>query len=142
MEFKVGDRITVKQYADIPKMHKSRAVGKLCGRSGKIINVLMDANGEALYIIHLDGYAAESKKLWSGDCLINEVTAQYSWTFEVLDNVVVGVMFETVGNRKTEITRGHGHLIHEGSVGIAQAASYALKKAFENLKSTNKEARI
>lgn len=67
--------------------------------------------------------------------------AQYSWTFEVLDNVVVGAMFETVGNRKTEITRGHGHIIHEGSVGIAQAASYALKKAFENLKNTNKEAR-
>ena len=142
MEFKVGDRITVKQYADIPKMHKTRAVGRLCGRSGKIVNILTDANGEALYIIHLDGYAAESKKLWSCDSLINEVPAQYSWTFEVLDNVVVGVMFETVGNRKTEITRGHGHLIHEGSVGVAQAASYALKKAFENLKDTNKEARI
>lgn len=142
MEFKVGDRITVKQYADIPKPHKTRAVGRLCGRSGKITNVLTDANGEALYIIHLDGYAVESKKFWSGDCLINEVPAQYSWTFEVLDTVVVGAMFETVGNRKTEITRGHGHIIHEGSVGIAQAASYALKKAFENLKNANKEARI
>lgn len=141
MEFKVGDRITVKQYEDIPKQYKSRATGKLCGRSGKITNILTDANGEALYIIHLDGYAAESKKLWSGYCLIDEVIPEYSWMFNIFDNVVVGIMFETVGNRKTEITRGYGHIIHEGSAGIAQAASYALKKAFENLKDTNKEAR-
>lgn len=136
MEFKIGERIRIKQYADIPQEHKSKALGKVCGKSGEIVDVLTATSGEKLYIIHLDGYAMESKKLWSGECLISENATQYTWEFEVLENLVVGTMYEVNGEVKTEITRGHGHIIHEGCIGIAQAASYALKKAYEKLGGT------
>lgn len=93
-------------------------------------------SGEKLYIVHLDGYAVASKHLWSADCLKKEASTEYKWDFEVCDNVVVGIMYEVKGDSKTEIVRGHGHIIHEGALGIAQAASYALKKAYEKLDGT------
>ena len=48
---------------------------------------------------------------------------------DIAENVVVMVLRD--GNGK-EIARGHGHLIHEGSLGIAQAVSYAGKRLFYN----------
>ena len=29
--------------------------------------------------------------------------------------------------------RGHGHIIHEGAMGIAQASAYALKKIWQKM---------
>lgn len=49
---------------------------------------------------------------------------------EIADNVVIGIIYEVDGDLKTEVCRGHGHIIHEGAEGIAQACSYAYKKAF------------
>lgn len=37
------------------------------------------------------------------------------------------------GDEKTEIGRGHGHIIHSGAFGVAQAAAYALKRIAANL---------
>ena len=54
----------------------------------------------------------------------------------MLENLVVGIMYEVKGSTKTEIVRGHGHIIHEGALGKAQAASYSLKKIYEKLGGT------
>ena len=65
-------------------------------------------------------------KLWSGayDCY------ELEWRFEMAGtNTVVAIM--TADGE--EVTRGHGHIIHEGTVGWAQACSYAIKKAYENM---------
>lgn len=43
------------------------------------------------------------------------------------DDVVVAVISDENGG---EITRGHGHIIHDGILGEAQAASYAIKRAY------------
>ena len=55
----------------------------------------------------------------------------YTYDFEFLDNLVIARLYEVVEDKKWEIARGHGHIIHEGLVGIAQASSYALKKILE-----------
>lgn len=47
--------------------------------------------------------------------------------------MVVAKFIETKGDTETELGRGHGHMIHEGALGIAQASSYALKKIFEKM---------
>jgi hypothetical protein len=56
---------------------------------------------------------------------------EYKITAEVTNeedsyNLVVVVIYED----GVEVSRGHGHIIHEGAVGIAQAMSYASKRAF------------
>ena len=49
---------------------------------------------------------------------------------QIADNVVIGIIYEVENGEKYEVCRGHGHIIHEGAVGIAQACSYAYKRAF------------
>ena len=63
--------------------------------------------------------------------LINPVS--YTFEFEYCENVVVARFFEVTDNSKTELGRGHGHIIHEDAKSIAQAASYALKKLYEKM---------
>jgi formylmethanofuran dehydrogenase subunit E len=55
--------------------------------------------------------------------------------FEIFraDNVMVAVMYEQDGGVEREIDRFHGHIIHEGAIGVAQAASYAMKKLYTNM---------
>lgn len=55
---------------------------------------------------------------------------EYKVETEIADNVVIGIIYEINGDLKTEVCRGHGHIIHEGAEGIAQACSYAYKQAF------------
>ena len=55
---------------------------------------------------------------------------EYKVETEIADNVVIGIIYEIDGDLKTEVCRGHGHIIHEGAEGIAQACSYAYKQAF------------
>jgi hypothetical protein len=55
---------------------------------------------------------------------------EYRYEFSYLDNVVVAVLNEVGDGYIREVARGHGHIIHEGVEGIAQAASYALKRIY------------
>lgn len=136
MEFKIGDRVKVKEYADIPEDYRTQGIARLSGDIGTVIDRLYSETEEGcLYIVHLEGYERPSKKLWSEECLDKyiEPSVEYKFEFEYLDNVVVAVFYELGEDTKTEIARGHGHIIHEGSLGIAQAASYALKKMYEKM---------
>jgi hypothetical protein len=58
---------------------------------------------------------------------------EYIIETDIADGVVIGVIYEVEGDKKYEVCRGHGHIIHEGAEGIAQACSYAFKKAFEKI---------
>lgn len=136
MEFKIGDRVKVKEYADIPEDYRTQGVARLSGEIGVVTDKLYsEGNNGFLYTIKLDNYDKPSKKLWSEECLDKyvETSVEYKFEFEYLDNVVVAIFYELGEDSKTEIARGHGHIIHEGSLGIAQAASYALKKMFEKM---------
>lgn len=55
----------------------------------------------------------------------------YRWeVFQADNNVVTAVMYEVVDGVEREIDRQHGHIIHSGEIGVAQAASYAMKKIY------------
>ncbi len=56
---------------------------------------------------------------------------EYSIETAIADGVVIIVIYEMDGGQKIEVCRGHGHIIHEGAEGIAQACSYASRKALE-----------
>ena len=52
---------------------------------------------------------------------------------DIASNVVIATLYEETKDTKSSLAKGHGHIIHEGANGIAQAASYACKKLYENL---------
>lgn len=135
MEFKIGDRIQIKEYKDLPNKYQVNGFHKMAGKAGVILNALYsEADSEWLYLIDFDDFK-RSAKLWASDMLTlqpKEVVT-YCHEFDYLDNVVVARFYRIKGEEKTEIARGHGHIIHEGDLGIAQAASYALKRIYDTL---------
>jgi hypothetical protein len=52
---------------------------------------------------------------------------RYWHEIEYLENVVLVVLYEATEAGPVELARAHGHIIHEGADGIAQAASYAMR---------------
>lgn len=134
-EYKIGDRVRIKNYEDISPENRSKGKARLCGKSGTIVDKLYsESSVEVVYRIQLDDYEQPSRVLWHEDCFIpDRKIVGYSYDIEILDNVVVVRFYEEEDALKTELARGHGHIIHEGAKGIAQATSYALKRIFEKL---------
>ena len=134
-EFNIGDRVRVKDYYDIPKEHQSRGYAKLCGEVGEITDKLYSEGSRGyVYSIQFDNYAAKSTKMWISELLeLVKEDVSYAYEFEYLDNLVVARLFELRECSKQEIARGHGHIIHEGVLGVAQAASYALKRIYQKM---------
>lgn len=133
-EFAIGNRVRVKDYHDIPEEYQSQGISKMCGELGTIEDVFYsEAKKCNLYIIQFDNYV-RSTKLWRSELLeeVNE-DVSYGYEFDYCDNVVIAILYEYKEDSKTEIMRGHGHIIHEGAIGIAQASSYALKKIYYKL---------
>ena len=141
MEFNIGDRVRVKPYDDLPEQTRSKGVGRLCGKDGEIVDKLWSgARGCTVYKLQFDGATRPSSIDFPAKAidLVSELDKKsYAYEFAYLDNVVVAKFYEIGEDYKTEIARGHGHIIHEGEIGIAQAASYALKKIHQKLSEKN-----
>lgn len=137
MKFNIGDKVRVKPYEKIPLDVRNRGLGKSAGREGEIADIVYSkANDCTLYKIHFDGDFYCSRTDFPEDAfdLVSDLEQPtYTYEFEFLDNVVVAKLYEVTEDSKIEIARGHGHIIHDGVVGVAQAASYALKKIFFKL---------
>ena len=137
-KFNIGDRVRVRPYDELPDDVKSKSTGPLCGKDGEIVDIVYSNAKKCLYYtIHLDGYDKPSAKMFtedSIDLIPEEVPHTYRYDFDFLENVVVARLIEIDGDgNETEIAKGHGHLIHDGAPGIAQAASYALKRIWFGL---------
>lgn len=136
MKFKIGDRVKVKEYSDIPENYRTKGIARLHGKVGTVTDKLYsETNGDFLYRVHFDGYERPSNVLWTDKQLyiLIKKPIEYKFEFETCDNVVVARFYEMEEGSKTEIARGHGHIIHEGDLGIVQASSYALKKIYEKM---------
>jgi hypothetical protein len=134
--YNIGDRVIIKAYEDISTESRTKGMARLCGKKGTITDKLYSECFDGfVYTIKFDDFEVPSKKRWTGDCFTRhtEPTTTYHYEFEYLENVVVAKFYEVKGETKTEIERGHGHIIHEGAKGIAQASAYALKKIFEKM---------
>ena len=134
MEYKIGDRVRVKDYCNIADENKSKKVGMNCGKEGIIVDKLMSEKwGGCVYEVQFDGYDRPSKTKFLADSLERLEKPTYTITLECLDNVVVARMIEVSATSAAEVNRAHGHIIHGGAFGVAQAASYALKRICENI---------
>ena len=106
-------------------------------RSGEIGTVIdraySEKNKSDIFCIALDSSSRGSRVYYSEDD-IESVFSDEKWAYriELDDNVVIATLnqVDDNGNFIREIERGHGHVIHDGVEGFAQAASYALKRIY------------
>lgn len=134
MEFNIGDKVKVKDYDNMPLELRNKRYGLIAGKEGVVVDKLQsEAKGCTVYKVHLDGFDRESKcELSEGFLnLIEEATYTYELEFE--EKLAIARLYKVVNGKKTEVAKAHGHIFHEGVYGIAQAASYALKRICENL---------
>lgn len=103
---------------------------KVGSNTGKIIDrFFSEKNGSTHYYIEFDN---GDREFCMEDVVlpIQEFNADdCAFSVDIAGNVVVLVLRDGSGK---EIARGHGHLIHEGILGLAQAMSYAAKRLFYN----------
>lgn len=137
MEFNIGDRVQVREYAEMPDYCKNKGIAKLHGLVGTIVDKLAsEASNGFLYRVRFDNSSRPSTTMFTDEqlhILLPINLDEYSFKYEILDNVVVARFFDG----ETELGRGYGHIIHDGALGIAQAASYALKKLYQNMVNNN-----
>ena len=153
MEFNIGDRVRVKDYEEIAASLKAKSTGddpslwnagkaKCCGLKGKIVDAMYsNAYDKFIYRIHFDGQAERSRADFTEEALemLQEDTATYHFETDFAENnVVIVIMYEdSEDGTSKEVGRGHGHIIHEGALGIAQATSYAMFKLYKRMEENN-----
>ena len=137
MEIRIGQRVRVKEFEDIPEKVRSKGLGKHAGKKGEIADIMWsNAKGCYVYRIILDGCADVSRTDFpagSFHLLVPKEKPAYTYEFTYGDNIVIARLYEVTADSKTEIGKGHGHVFHDGALGIAQAASYALKRIYHDL---------
>ena len=138
MEFKIGDRVTTKSFENVSEITRNPAMARVASKPGTAIDRLFsEAKGGYIYKVHIDGYAKASSVCWTAEDL-ELIPEKVSYRFDIditdtVHNVVIVRMLKKVGDLEMQVGMGHGHVIHEGDLGIAQAASYALARLYKKL---------
>lgn len=117
MEYNIGNRV------------KEKATD-VCGTVTD--RMFSEQRGEYIYVIKPDD-GGRSFMREGGKIEPYRAQPQYMVEASITDGVVIGIIYEVENGERYEVCRGHGHIIHEGAEGIAQACSYAFKKAFAEI---------
>ena len=137
MEFKIGDRVRIRPYDQMQSEYKFKAFARLYNCEGEIVDIMYSTAKERyIYKVALDGFDRASKCEFDDGCLdlIEEQEApKYEYGFDILENIVIARLYEVTSDSRKEVAKGHGHIIHDGVLGIAQASSWALKKIYQKL---------
>ena len=127
--FNIGDRVKVTGTA-------------YTGQTGAVEDVIYSQKAKNyLYTVRMD----ESNKVVNllDHCIAREKEQEldeFEVEYDISNNVVIVMLYEIRQGYRVEVARGHGHLIHSGTVGFAQAFSYAARKAYEALSEQNAPA--
>ena len=146
-EWNIGDKVKVIDREAIPAERKAKTAGgdpalwtgsksRLAGMVGEVVDKLYsEAYSCYIYKLKLEGFDRSSNALFVGDDLkeLPKPSADLRFEVEILeDNVVVARMYDG----DVQLGIGHGHVFHEGSLGIMQAASWAMKKCYDSMGGT------
>lgn len=118
MEFKIGERV----------YSKSR------NNYGVIVDKLSSATrvDYVMYVLRMDGSQYHVQVL--GDDLVSATHRNLGFEITLEDGVAIAGMYEVnADGRKEELMRGHAHFLSNDEVGVAQAASYAMKRVFTSM---------
>ncbi len=118
MEFNINDRV----------------VELATGESGVIVDKMYSEAKECfIYIVKPDDSNCRTHMRKADELEPFRKQKEYQVETQIADNVVIGIIYEIDDYLKTEVCRGHAHIIHEGAEGIAQACAYAYKRAFQQI---------
>lgn len=140
MEYNIGDIVTIKQ----PESMQVRSLGDpaawlkrksaTAGKTAIITDKMFsEAESKFFYRIRVDGENITRAAFYTDEDFVGESEDDYTIEASVLDNVCVVIVYKHENGDKKEVSRGHGHRIHEGELGIMQALSWAMKKAYEKI---------
>ena len=116
IEFNIGDRVFADRY------------GKYGVIEDKLYSNKLD---DWMYTVKFDDSSIPFiKPLLGSDIGLVQDGKEYRYEVFQAENVMVAVMYEIDGDTEREIKRYHGRIMHDGIIGIAQAASYAMKKIY------------
>lgn len=115
MKISIGDKVNVNRNGRFVPGTVSDVLASTAGNTFFSINLL---NGE--------NCIAEENQVF-----LEQNEDEYSFFIDIVPekNVVIAKM--NVNGK--EIARGHGHVIHSGELGIAQATSYAFKRIYDRI---------
>jgi hypothetical protein len=118
MEFNINDRV----------------IEVATGESGVIIDKMFSQAKDCfIYIVKPDDSNCRTHMRREEELEPFSKPKEYKIDTQVADGVVIVVLYEIENGQEYEVCRGHGHIIHEGAEGIAQALSYASKRAFSDI---------
>ena len=88
-----------------------------------------------LYSIRYSGRREEQDDLYDDGELkpFVEEKVEYELKMEISEGVVIFTAIEIKGDKRTVVSRGHGHMLRDDQLGVLQAASWAARKAFTAL---------
>lgn len=125
MDFKIGDKIKVVSYEELPTERKNKGVARACDREGVIIDKLF-SNKENRYIykVQLHAYNEPSSISFTDDMLAptgggNDLRLKVAIESD-------GVALELYRG-DVRLRRSFGRLLYDGEYGVAQAVSWAAK---------------
>lgn len=132
----IGQLVKIKKFNALPMECQTLKFKGLAGFEAEIIDRLYsEAKQSYAYTLRLTGAKTVPVMTFPEEALdlVVEDPAEYRHEIEYLDGVVVAVFYEIKNGKKKEIARGHGHIIHAGALGIAQATSYAMRRCYDQL---------
>lgn len=131
-EFYVGDKVVVKAFEQLPEAFRTRGAKKICGKDGVIVDKLYSQTREEfMYRVHREGF----NTTWPAAALELYLEEPISWRVdvEVLHNAVVARCIEVKNSAERVVARGHAHILHDGVLGVVQAASFACRRLYEEV---------
>jgi hypothetical protein len=132
----INDIVRIKNFEDLPEEAQTQKVKNLAGQEAEIVDRLYsESRQEYSYILRLTGAKTVPAMVFPEAALelVENEPAQYYHHIEYLENLVLVRFYKVKDGKQTEIARGHGHIIHEGAAGVAQATSYAMRRIWEQL---------
>lgn len=132
----INDIVRIKNFDELPEEVQTQKLKNLAGQEAEIVDRLYsESRQEYSYILRLTGAKTVPAMVFPEAALelVENEPAQYYHHIEYLENLVLVRFYEVKDGKQTEIARGHGHIIHTGAAGIAQATSYAMRRIWNQL---------
>ncbi len=134
----IGQKVRIKNHDDLPEDLRTQKTRGVAGLEAEIIDCLRsEAERITRYKLRLTGAKTVPLMLFTEEALElveDEEPADYYHEIDYLDNLVLVRFYKEQNGKKVEVARSHGHIIHAGAQGIAQATSYAMRRLWEQLK--------
>ena len=143
-EWNIGDQVKVIDREAIPADRRVKIAGgdpalwtavksRLAGMVGEVVDKLYsEKNGCYVYKLQLVGFDRVSHAQFVCEDLEDLPKSKLRFEVEIFENVVCARLYDG----DVQLGIGHGHVFHEGALGVMQAGSYAMKRCYENMGGT------